>query len=626
MAMQVKASIAVVFLAISGSVIAHTVTPLKDAIAPKAPIANLIKSPKAIAAFSQTPAAFKSWQNARLVRTLPIQGFSVLSPTDPILATYRRDEQTRSEGDKKLTVIEQTNKNIITLTNINTGEEIRRMTYDSPSEFKSLIFSPNGRILASHTHNPFRETLTIRLWDVSTGRELKTLRRLVKAKTVEGNGMEYPGNSAIAFSPDGQSLISTAGGNSTIYVWNLAAQSSQKNKEHDKLNPLFPGNKIQPKSPSNINPVEESVQKDRQRFNYEVADYKIVKDSLEAGKNFGEIKTLLKQRSQMVQHWRKTEPTAVYQAKTDFYVDLITRIITQSYVFEKSIAVLEELGTDTNEGKRRFIGEGFVIEKSGEDYIIATNNGQRVILQTIKGNFAPNPSPSFQDVTQVKSLVNKLLNQGNLRLTLAGHKDDIMDFAFSPNSQLLASVSIDKTIKIWDLKTGKLIYKLTGNSARNSKLAISPDSRILASAGTDDGNLEKNQMKLWDLKTGKLVRTIPVSGLVSSIRFTSDGKKIINIANSPFTSTQVQVRDTNTGKLIYPSLDMGDPKNSTFSIAISPDEKTYAIAGQERSFHVRDLMMGKTIASFGMEELTVDYTADGKSLITSGREGIKVWQ
>lgn len=623
--MQVKASIAVVFLAISGSAIAYTIPSLKNAIAPKAPIANLIKFPKGLAAFSQTPAASKSWQNARLVRTLPIQGFSVLSPTDPILATYRRGEKTRSEGDKKITVFEQTNENIITLMNINTGEEIRRITYNSPSEFKSLIFSPDGRILASHTHNPYRETLTIRLWDVSTGRELKTMRRLVKAKTVEGGGIEYPGNSAIAFSPDGRSLVSTISGNSTIYVWDLTAQPSQKNKELDKLNPISPDNKSQQKPPSNTNSIEESVQKDRQRFDYELADYKIVKDSLEAGKTFDVIKALLKQKSKMVQHWRKTEPTAVYQAKTDFYVDLITRVITQSYVFEKSIAVLEELGTD-NEGKRRFTGEGFVIEKTGEDFMLAANNGQRVILQTIQGNFAPTPYPSLQDVTQVKALVNKLLNQGDLRLTLRGHKDDIIDFAFSPNSQLLASVSIDKTIKTWDLKTGKLFYTLTGNSARNSKLAISPDSRILASAGTDDGNLEKNQLKLWDLKTGNLIRTIPISGLVSSIRFTSDGKKIINIANSPFTSTQVQIRDVNTGKLIYPSPDMGDPKNSTLSIAISPDEKTYAVAGQERSFHIRDLLTGKTIASFGMEELTVDYTADGKSLVTSGREGIKAWQ
>jgi WD40 repeat protein len=173
--MQVKASIAVVFLAISGSAIAYRVTLLKDAFAPIAPIANLINFSKALAASSQTPAASKSWQNTRLVRTLPIQGFSVLSPTDPIFATYRRAEKTHSEGDKKITVIEQTNENIITLTNINTGEEIRRITYDSSSEFKSLIFSPDGRLLASHTYNPHRETLTIRLWDVSTGREFKTL-------------------------------------------------------------------------------------------------------------------------------------------------------------------------------------------------------------------------------------------------------------------------------------------------------------------------------------------------------------------------------------------------------------------------------------------------------------------
>jgi WD40 repeat protein len=449
---------------------------------------------------------------------------------------------------------------------------------------------------------------------------------LVKPKTVEETGIDYSGNSAIAFSPDGQSLVSTAGGNSTIYVWNLVAQSSQKNKENDKFTPIFPSNKFQHKTLSSNNPIEESIQKDRQRFDYELADYKIVKDSLEAGKNFEEIKTLLRQQSKMVQHWRKTEPITVYQAKTDFYVDLITRIITQSYVFEKSIAILEELGMDTDEGKRRFTGEGFVIEKSGEDYMIAANSGQKVILQTIKGNFAPNPYPSFQDVNQVKALVNKLLNQGNLRLALTGHKDDITDFAFSPNNQLLASASTDKTIKVWDLKTGKLIYTLAGNSARNSKLAISPDSRILASTGTDNSNLDKNQMKLWDLKTGKLIRTIPVSGLVSSIRFTSDGKKIINIATSPFISTQVQVRDANTGRLIYPSPNLGDPKNSTFSIAISPLEKTYAVAGQERSFHIRDLMTGKTLASFSSEELAVDYTADGKSLVTSGREGIKVWQ
>jgi WD40 repeat protein len=103
-------------------------------------------------------------------------------------------------------------------------------------------------------------------------------------------------------------------------------------------------------------------------------------------------------------------------------------------------------------------------------------------------------------------------------LTLTGHKGAIINLVLSDNSQFLASGSTDKTIKIWNLKTGKLISTRRGNSARDSNLAISPNSRIFASAGTNDGNLEKNHMKLWDLKTGKLVRTIPVSGIISSIR------------------------------------------------------------------------------------------------------------
>jgi WD40 repeat protein len=171
--------------------------------------------PSALAAESQTPASSKSWQNARLVRTLPIEGsFLVLSPDSKTLATYRRGEQTRTEGNQ--TIISQTNENIITLTNINTGKEIHRFTYKSPSELKSLVFSPDGRLLASHSYNPYRETLTIKLWDVSAGKELQSLRRVVKPKIFQGTGIESSGNSGIAFSPDGQSIISTSGATPTI--------------------------------------------------------------------------------------------------------------------------------------------------------------------------------------------------------------------------------------------------------------------------------------------------------------------------------------------------------------------------------------------------------------------------
>ncbi len=588
------------------------------------PLNILTDFPSVLAAHSQTPASSKSWQNARPVHTLPIESsFLILSPDSQTLATYHRGEQTRTEGNQK--IISQTNENIITLTNINTGEEIHRFTYESPSELKSLVFSPDGRILASQSYNPFRETLTIKLWDVSAGKELQSLRRVVKPKIFQGTGIESSGNSGIAFSPDGQSIISTSGATPTIFVWDIAAKVLSTSQKIDKKNINFYQPKNKHKSQSNNNQMEESVQQDRRQFtDYEVSDYRIVNEALDAGKNFEAVKELLKQQSQMVQYWRNNEPKAVYQAKTDFYVDSITRITSQNYVFKKASAVLEEFGTDTREEGRKFTGEGFVIEKQNENFVVADNNGQRVILQMKDGNYES--APSFQDVSQVRALVTKLLNQGNLKFTLIGHSDEITTFSVSPDGQFLASNSIDKTMKVWNLKTGKLIHTLKGNSARDSKLVISPDSRLLASVGTEYDQLEKNSIKLWDLKTGKLVRSIPLQGIVTFVRFSLDGRKIISTVNNPFIDTQIQIWDALTGKLIHRNPGIGDLKNSTTSIVISPDEKTYAIAGDEHQFQVRNLMTGEMLKNFGAQEFWVDYTADGKSLVTSGREGTKVWQ
>src|SRR5437588_9134439 len=47
--------------------------------------------------------------------------------------------------------------------------------------------------------------------------------------------------------------------------------------------------------------------------------------------------------------------------------------------------------------------------------------------------------------------------------TLARHKGDIWSVAISADGQTLASGSTDKTIKLWNLKTGDLLRTLTGH-------------------------------------------------------------------------------------------------------------------------------------------------------------------
>lgn len=69
--------------------------------------------------------------------------------------------------------------------------------------------------------------------------------------------------------------------------------------------------------------------------------------------------------------------------------------------------------------------------------------------------------------------------------TLFGHKDKIKALAISPNGHILVSGSQDKTLIIWNLKTGQLLHRLIGHEAGISSVAISPNGRKLVSGSLD---------------------------------------------------------------------------------------------------------------------------------------------
>ena len=72
-----------------------------------------------------------------------------------------------------------------------------------------------------------------------------------------------------------------------------------------------------------------------------------------------------------------------------------------------------------------------------------------------------------------------------LRHVLHGHTSWIGRIAWSPDGSYLASPSDDKTIRIWDTRSGAIARTLDGHTGRVYSVAWSPDGQRLASGSVD---------------------------------------------------------------------------------------------------------------------------------------------
>ncbi|XP_041054028.1 notchless protein homolog 1 isoform X2 [Carcharodon carcharias] len=65
---------------------------------------------------------------------------------------------------------------------------------------------------------------------------------------------------------------------------------------------------------------------------------------------------------------------------------------------------------------------------------------------------------------------------------LTGHQALINEVCFSPDTRLIASASFDKSVKLWDGRTGKYLASLRGHVSAVYQIAWSADSRLLVYA------------------------------------------------------------------------------------------------------------------------------------------------
>ena len=149
-----------------------------------------------------------------------------------------------------------------------------------------------------------------------------------------------------------------------------------------------------------------------------------------------------------------------------------------------------------------FSPDGQVLASGERNNIIKLwnpNTGEEI--RTLTGHSRKVSAVSFSPDGQVlasgsgdKTIKIWQLETGELVRTLTGHSGwfaGVHAVAFSPDGQTLASGSDDKTIKLWNPSTGEAITTLIGHSKGVSSLAFSPDGQTLASGSWD------KTVKIW---------------------------------------------------------------------------------------------------------------------------------
>lgn len=103
------------------------------------------------------------------------------------------------------------------------------------------------------------------------------------------------------------------------------------------------------------------------------------------------------------------------------------------------------------------------------------------------------------------------------------HAHLVHHLALSPDGRTLASASKDRTVRLWNVDTGKVLHTLESHNAQVNLVALSPDGTMVASCSRD------KTVKWWDVTSGKLLGTFEGhTEKVMAVVFAADGKSLFS--------------------------------------------------------------------------------------------------
>ena len=256
----------------------------------------------------------------------------------------------------------------------------------------------------------------------------------------------------------------------------------------------------------------------------------------------------------------------------------------------------------------RFFHEQIVHRERALPLAIVSFNHQDVVVDA---TFSPDGA---RILTASKDKTAKLWDEASGKLIASfDHQGSVLCGAFSPDGTRILTTSVDRTAKLWEAASGKPIASF----AHQDWIwhgAFSPDGTRILTASAD------HSAKLWDGASGKLIASFHHQDEVNDAVFSPDGARILTASKDK----TAKLWDPASGKLLASFDHQDEVSHGVFS----PDGARILTASRDKTAKLWDAASGKLIASFDHQDSVKDaaFSPDGTRILTASADhSAKLW-
>jgi len=527
----------------------------------------------------------------------------------------------------------------IKLRDVASGEELKTLRGHT-GDVNSVAFSPDGKTLASGSFD-----MTIKLWDVVSGQTSKTL-------SGHTNSVR-----SVAFSPDGQ-MIASGSFDNTVKLWDFGRGLELRtlSGHRDMVGPIAfsPDGKMLASAGQY---EDKTIKLWSIVTGQELMTLTAFPGGVKAVAFSADGKTLASSSGGVIKLWNVATGQVVRDINGHSESILAVAFSPDGKVLASAGGdqTVKVWNVDTGELLTAIHASSLFIAFSPDGKTLASGDGNAIKLwnvvsgreaKTFMGHtkwvlvFASSPDGSMLASGGGDNLI-KLWNLVSepAMISLKGPTAEIRALAFSPNGNRLASGYQDGTIKLWDVASGQEIGTLTGHTAGVLAFEFSPDGRTLVSESwhgvrdvwSDDGKtlgsgVDHGIIKLWDVDSGRELRSFRGAFPVG---FSPDGRMLASIGGvTGAESKDIKLFDASTG------LELAVLKGHTstvFSIAFSPNGRMLASGGNDSDGTIRlwDMATGLEVGELighARSIVRLSYSSDGKILASgSWDKTVRLW-